>query len=57
MSLYALVSHGMTQVGGLQAGFVADWVGAPVSIGVGAGFSLFYGLFVAVRYREVRNLA
>jgi len=57
MSLYSLVSHGMTHVGGLQAGFVADWVGAPISIGVGAGFSLLYGLFVAVRYRQVRNLA
>ncbi len=57
MSLYSLVSHGMTHVGGLQAGFVADWVGAPISIGVGAGFSLLYGLFVAARYRQVRNLA
>ncbi|HSA99178.1 MAG TPA: MFS transporter [Anaerolineales bacterium] len=57
MSLYSLVSHGMTHVGGLQAGFVADWAGAPISIGVGAGFSLLYGLFVAVRYRRVRNLA
>jgi MFS family permease len=57
MSLYSLVSHGMTHVGGLQAGFVADWAGAPLSIGVGAGFSLLYGLFVAVRYRQVRNLA
>jgi MFS family permease len=57
MSLYSLVSHGMTHVGGLQAGFVADWVGAPLSIGVGAGFSLLYGLFVAVRYRQVRDLA
>ncbi len=57
MSLYSLVSHGMTQVGGLQAGLVADWVGAPLSIGVGAGFSLLYGLFVALRYRQVRNLA
>jgi MFS family permease len=56
MSLYSLVSHGMTHVGGLQAGFVADWVGAPLSIGVGAGFSLLYGLFIAVRYRQVRNL-
>ncbi|HLO32950.1 MAG TPA: MFS transporter [Anaerolineales bacterium] len=57
MSLYSLVSHGMTHVGGLQAGFVADWVGAPISIGVGAGFSLLYGLFVTIRYRQVRNLA
>lgn len=57
MSLYSLVSHGMTHLGGLQAGFAADWVGAPASIGVGAGFSLLYGLFVAVRYPRVRNLA
>jgi len=56
MSLYSLVSHGMTHVGGLQAGFVADWVGAPISIGVGAGFSLLYGLFVAIRYPQVRQL-
>jgi MFS-type transporter involved in bile tolerance (Atg22 family) len=56
MSLYSLVSHGMTHLGGLQAGFVADWVGAPISIGVGAGFSLLYGLFVAIRYPSVRQL-
>ena len=56
MSLYSLVSHGTTQIGGLQAGFVADWLGAPVSIGVGAVFSLLYGLFVAIRYPQVRNL-
>jgi predicted MFS family arabinose efflux permease len=57
MSLYALVSHGMHHLGGLQAGFVADWIGAPLSIGLGASFSMMYGLFVAFRYREVRNLA
>jgi MFS family permease len=57
MSLYSLVSHGMHHLGGLQAGFMADWIGAPISIGVGAAFSLLYGLFVAVRYRQVRNLA
>jgi MFS family permease len=56
MSLYSLVSHGMTHLGGLQAGFAADWVGAPLSIGVGAGFSLLYGCFVALRFRQVRNL-
>jgi hypothetical protein len=47
----------MTNLGGLQAGFAADWVGAPVSIGVGAAVSLLYGVFVALRYRQVRNLA
>jgi len=57
MSLYSLVSHGMHHLGGLQAGFMADWFGAPLSIGVGAACSLLYGLFVAVRYRQVRNLA
>jgi hypothetical protein len=56
MSLYSLVSHGMHHLGGLQAGFMADWIGAPVSIGLGAGFSLVYGLFIAVRYRQVRKL-
>lgn len=57
MSLYALVSNGMTHLGGLQAGFMADWLGAPLSIGLGAGFSLLYGCFVALRYRQVRNLS
>ncbi len=57
MSFYSLVSHGTTQLGGLQAGFVADWVGAPLSVGVGAALSLLYGAFVALRYRQVRNLA
>ena len=56
MSLYSLVSGGMTHVGGLQAGFVADWIGAPMSVGIGAAVSLFYGLVVAIRYRRVRNL-
>ena len=57
MSLYSLVSHGMTHLGGLQAGLAPDWVGAPVSIGVGAGFSLLYGCFIALQYRKVRNLS
>ena len=57
MSFYSLVSQGMTHLGGLQAGFAADWVGAPLSIGIGAGVSLLYGVFVALRYRQVRELA
>ena len=57
MSLYALVSNGMTQLGGLQAGFMADWLGASLSIGLGAGFALLYGSFIALRYRQVRNLS
>ena len=57
MSFYSLVSHGTTQLGGLQAGFVTDWVGAPFSVGAGAVVSLIYGAFVALRYPQVRNLA
>jgi MFS family permease len=57
MSLYFLVSHGMNSLGGLQAGLAADWLGAPLSLGLGAGVSLLYGLFVAARYRKVRDLA
>jgi MFS family permease len=57
MSLYALVTQGMTHVGGLQAGFAADWLTAPVSLGIGAAVALSYGSFVALRYRRVRELA
>ncbi len=56
MSQYALVSQGMTHIGGLQAGFVADWIGAPLSVSIGASVSLFYGVMVALRYPKVRNL-
>ncbi len=57
MSLYALVANGTTHLGGLQAGLVADGIGASLSIGVGAAISLAYGAFVALRFRRVRELA
>ncbi len=57
MSLYSLVTQGMTHLGGLQAGFMADWVGAPISVGVGAAAALLYGSFVALRYPRVRELS
>lgn len=57
MSLYAVVNEGMRNVGGLQAGFIADWVGAPLSVGLGAAISLAYGLYIALRYKQVRDLA
>ncbi len=57
LSLYSLVTQGMTHLGGLQAGFAADWLGAPVSLGFGALIALSYGSFVAVRYRKVRDMA
>jgi MFS family permease len=55
MSLYSLISQGMSRVGGLQAGFTADFIGAPLSVGIGAFFSLLYGLFVSIRFKEIRK--
>ena len=55
MSQYSMVSQGMHQLGGLQAGFVADWIGAPLSVGIGAALSLFYGIFVFIRFPRVRE--
>ncbi len=56
MSQYSLVTQGMHQLGGLQAGLVADWIGAPLSVGIGAGVSLAYGVFVVFRYPRVREM-
>jgi MFS family permease len=56
MSQYSLISGGMHHLGGLQAGFMADWISAPLSIGLGAAVSLVYGAFVALRFPRVRNL-
>lgn len=56
MSVYTMVFQSMMRLGGLQAGFMADWVSAPFSVGLGAVASLFYGLFVAVRVPEIRRL-
>jgi predicted MFS family arabinose efflux permease len=57
MSQYSLVTQGMHQLGGLQAGFVADWIGAPLSIAIGATISLGYGIFVFFRFPRVREMA
>lgn len=57
MSQYSLVSQGMHQMGGLQAGLVADKIGAPLSVAIGAALSLFYGIFVFFRYPRVREMA
>lgn len=56
MSQYSLVTQGMHQLGGLQAGFVADWIGAPLSIGIGATLSFLYGIFVFFKFPRVREL-
>lgn len=57
MSQYSLVTQGMHQLGGLQAGFVADWIGAPLSVGIGAALSLAYGILVFFRFPRVREMA
>ncbi len=56
MGVYTMSFQAMFRLGGLQAGFVADWLGAPISVGVGAAISLVYGLFIALRYPRVRQL-
>ncbi len=56
MSFYSMTFQGMMRLGGLQAGFMADWLSAPLSVGIGAGISLLYGLFVAIRYPAVRKM-
>jgi hypothetical protein len=44
------------RLGGLQAGLVADRIGAPLAVGLGATISLAYGAFVALRFPRVRKL-
>jgi len=56
MSLYSLTTQSMMRLGGLQAGIVADRIGAPLAIGLGATLSLAYGAFVAVRFPRVRQM-
>jgi len=56
MSFYTMTFQGMMRLGGLQAGLMADWLTAPLSVGIGAGISLAYGLFVAVKYPEIRKM-
>ncbi len=56
MGVYTMTFQTMFRLGGLQAGFVADWIGAPLSVGIGAALSLIYGIFVAIRYPKVRQL-
>jgi MFS family permease len=56
MGVYTMTFQTMFRLGGLQAGFVADWLGAPISVAIGAALSLLYGVFVTIRYPRVRQL-
>ena len=44
------------RLGGLQAGLVADAIGASLAVSIGAVVSLGYGVFVAVRFPKVREM-
>lgn len=57
MSLYSLTFQVSMRAGGFQAGMVAEGFGPAFSIAVGAVISLAYGLFVAIRYPRLRNMA
>lgn len=57
MSVYTLAFQMFMRLGGLQAGLVADGIGAPLAVGLGAAISLGYGVYVAVRHPRVREMA
>lgn len=40
MGVHTEIFQTMFRLGGLQTGFVADWLGAPISVGVGAAVSV-----------------
>lgn len=56
MSVYTMVFQSAMRLGGLQAGFLADWASAPFSVGIGAVISLIYGIYVAIAVPEVRRM-
>ena len=56
MGVYTMVFQSTMRLGGLQAGFVADWVSAQFSLGIGAVISIVYGVFIAVRYPAIRRM-
>jgi len=56
MSIYSLISRGMSRMGGLQAGLFADQFGASLSVGAGALVSLLYGVLIAFRFKPLRNM-
>jgi MFS-type transporter involved in bile tolerance (Atg22 family) len=57
MSFYSLTFQAMMRMGGMQAGVMGDAFGAPFAVGIGGVICLAYGLFVALRYPKVREMA
>ena len=56
MSIYTLTFQASMRLGGLQAGLVADSIGASLTVSLGAVVSLGYGLFVAFKFPKVREM-
>ncbi|WP_299025299.1 MFS transporter [uncultured Thermanaerothrix sp.] len=56
MAVYSMTVQGMMRIGGLQAGLMADWLGAPLAIGGGAFVSLIFSGLVAFRRPTLRSL-
>lgn len=56
MALYTMTFQSFMRLGALQAGFMSDWIGPQLSVGLGAAISLIYGVWVAVRHPAVRKL-
>ncbi len=57
MSVYSLSLQGMNRMGGMQAGFMGDLLGAPAAVAIAATLCLVYGAWVAWRYPKVRDMA
>jgi MFS family permease len=56
MGLYTMTFSIMMQLGGLQAGVVADLLSARFSLCVGAVISLLFGIYVAIRHPTIRQM-
>jgi hypothetical protein len=56
MALYSMTVIAFMRLGSLQAGYLADWIGAPLALGLGAALSLLFGLWVAFFRPEIRRL-
>jgi hypothetical protein len=51
---YGLTGGGLREFGGMQAGFVAEWTGAPIAIAVGAiALALAGSLFLGARLKQM----
>jgi MFS family permease len=55
MSFYTMIFQTTMRLGGLQAGLMADNIGAPLAVGIGALISLVYSLFIVFRYPGIRR--